>query len=61
MLILRGLGTGASSVTVVESAIERKLTKAEIRAVDEATSRLTDIISLEQQEYLHQAEDLIVS
>jgi hypothetical protein len=59
--ILRGLGTGASSVTVVESAIERKLTKAEISAVDQATRRLTDIINLEQQEYLHQAEDLIVS
>jgi len=61
VLILRGLGTGASSVTVVESAIERKLTKAEICMVEEATKRLTDIISLEQQEYLHQAEDLIVS
>jgi hypothetical protein len=61
VLILRGLGTGASCVTVVESAIERKLTNAEIRAVEEATRRLTDIISLEQQEYLQQAEDLIVS
>ena len=61
LLILKGLAAGTSSVIFVESRIERKLSNAEIRAVDKATKRLADIISLEQREYLHQAEDLIVS
>lgn len=60
-LILQGLKTGTSSVTFLEGAIERKLTAAEKDTVNETAQRLTQIISLEQSEYLRQAEDLSVS
>jgi hypothetical protein len=61
LIILRGLRTGNLSVTFVEGVIGRKLTTAEICKVGETARRLTEIISLEQQEYLHQAEGLSVS
>lgn len=60
-LILRAVKTDVSPITFVETATERKLTIAETSAVNAAARSVAEILSLEQQEYVHLTEDLSVS